>query len=252
MKICVCIPSYRRPIVETLNYLPFAKVFIDKTDEDEYKKQNTRADIHVCPDGVQGNTARIRNYILNTMFGEGYEAVCLVDDDMKGIYRFNVNGFYGYEKSLVEKDSFLTFIEANSEMCNEWGYKLWGINPTPDATAYRHYTPFSTTSFIGGPFNVHLNSKIRYDESLPLKEDYDLTIQHCSEYRGVLRLNAYHYMCKQAENRGGCAIFRTNKKEKEQFELLQKKWGSKIIKKDKVSKRAFDFNPIMHIPIKGV
>ena len=34
--------------------------------------------------------------------------------------------------------------------------------------------------------------------------------------------------------------------------LLQRKWGGKIVKKDKGSRRSFDFNPIIHIPIKGV
>lgn len=252
MKICICIPSYKRPEVETLKYIPSAIVFIDKLDEKEYREKNPKANVYVCPDGVQGNTARIRNYIISTMFEKGYDAVCLMDDDIKGLYRYNVKGIYGYEKTLVEADSFHDFLAMNSQLCLDWGYKLWGVNPTPDATAYRHYTPFSTVSFIGGPFNVHLNNPLRYDEKLPLKEDYDLTIQHCMTYRGVLRLNAYHYVCKQAENKGGCAFIRTNKKEKEQFELLQKKWGNKIVKSDKASKRGFDFNPIIYIPIKGV
>ena len=57
---------------------------------------------------------------------------------------------------------------------------------------------------------------------------------------------------KQAKQAGGCATYRTNEKEKEQFLLLQRKWGGKIVKKDKGSRRSFDFNPIIHIPIKGV
>jgi len=45
---------------------------------------------------------------------------------------------------------------------------------------------------------------------------------------------------------------RNTEKEREQFDRLQKKWGEKIITKDKSSKRGFDFNPIMKSPIRGV
>lgn len=69
---------------------------------------------------------------------------------------------------------------------------------------------------------------------------------------GVLRFNAYYYICKQAEQIGGCATYRNVGAEKRQFELLQRKWGSDIIKMDRSSKRGFDFNPIMKSPIKGV
>ena len=37
---------------------------------------------------------------------------------------------------------------------------------------------------------------------------------------------------KQSENVGGCATYRNMLREKEQFELLQKKWGSSIVKYD--------------------
>ena len=41
-------------------------------------------------------------------------------------------------------------------------------------------------------------------------------------------------------------------KEREQFFLLQKKWGKDIIRRDKKSSRSFDFNPIMRIPVKSI
>jgi len=252
MKIAVCCPSYKRPRVETLDYLPFCMVFVDNKEEKEYKEANNPKNIVACPDGVQGNLSRVRNYILDYCFENGYDAVAIVDDDMKGMYRFEANGVYGYEKKLIEAKSFKEFLQNNSRVCKEFGYKCWGVNCTDDKGAYRHYTPFSTTSYIGGPFSVHLKNEIRYDEALPLKEDYDITLQHCKKYRGCLRFNMYFYAVKQAENTGGCAVYRTNKKEIEQFNLLQKKWGSKIVKKDTASKREYDFNPRIRVPIKGV
>ena len=51
---------------------------------------------------------------------------------------------------------------------------------------------------------------------------------------------------------GGCATYRNLQREKEQFKLLQDKWGNKIIKKDKNSKKNYDINPILKSPILGV
>ena len=91
-----------------------------------------------------------------------------------------------------------------------------------------------------------------------MKEDYDIAIQHLNKYRGILRLNGYHYVCEQSTNKGGCATIRNRKREKEQFELLQKKWGGVIVKIDRSNKgrsdkeKLFDYNPIIKVPIKGI
>ena len=117
----------------------------------------------------------------------------------------------------------------------------------------REYTPLAFTAYIGGPFQVHLKeSELRYDEDLPLKEDYDMTLQHLWKYGGCLRVNYAHYDVKQAEQEGGCATYRNLEREKEQFWALMKKWGKDVIRRDKSSSRSFDFNPVMRSPIKGV
>ncbi len=64
-----------------------------------------------------------------------------------------------------------------------------------------------------------------YDEALPLKEDYDMTLQQLNLERVILRLNAYHYVCKQSVNEGGCASYRNREREKQQIEALRQKVG---------------------------
>ena len=260
MKISVCCPSYKRPYVETLEYLPFCKVWVDNKEYEDYIKANPGFEKNIVsvPDGIQGNVSRIRNYILDEEFKNGAEVVCLVDDDLKGIYHFEVENGYGYTEKKVKTEEFLDFIENGTIMCKEINFKLWGVNLNKDALNYKHNLPFNTKSIILGPFSCHLkDSTIRYDEKIPLKEDYDLAIQHLNKYRGILRFNKYHYNCKQSKQAGGCATYRNRDKEKEQLDLLIKKWGSKIVKKDKTNKGKKekmyeDYNPIVHIPIKGV
>ena len=263
-EIAICCPSFKRPYVETLKYLPFCKIYVAPEEYENYLEfnQKYKDNIVKCQKGIQGNVSRIRNYILDTEFGNGADIVCIVDDDLKAIEHFEMSEdkTYAYEKVKVKTEEFIDFIYRYSMLCYQWGFKMWGVNINSDTMSFRHYTPFSTNSVVLGVFGCFLKGmECRYDEALPLKEDYDLFIQNCNKYRGVLRLNGYHYNCRQSEQKGGCAIYRNMEKEKEQFELLQKKWGSNIVRLDtsnkgrsKKNRKYIDYNPIIKIPIKGI
>ena len=255
MKVSVCIPSYHRPEVETKYYLPFAKVYVDPDEYKEYVKFNQDMEIKKCRKGVQGNVSRVRNYIFKQEFGSGADVVCIIDDDLEGIYFWE-----GNERVFVETRDFLNFVKKFSQVAKDMGVYFWGINIVKDKIAYRECTPFSFINFIGGPFQCFLKgNECYYDNRLYLKEDYDMTIQQLNRYRKVLRINKYHYICKQSEQEGGCAAQRNMEAEKEQFDLLQRKWGADIVREDrairhnlKKDKRYFDYNPIIKVPIKGV
>lgn len=256
MDIRVCIPSYKRPVVETLKYIPFAKVFVDVGEEEEYKKMNPDGNIIGVPKGVQGNLCRIRNYILDEEFKDGADVVVIVDDDMKGIYQWQ-----NTKKQLIPTEEVDFFLQKYSQMAKDMGVYFWGMNINQDKQVYREYTPFSTTSYIGGPFQAFMKgSPLRYDERLSLKEDYDMTLQQLNEYRKVLRVNSHFYVVKQSEQSGGCASQRNYLEEERQLKLLQRKWGSKIVKMDNAdrshnltkTKSRIDYNPIIKVPIKGV
>lgn len=263
-EIAICCPSYKRPYVETLKYLPFCKVYVAPEEYENYLEFNPKYKDNIvkCPKGIQGNVSRIRNYILDTEFENGADIVCIVDDDLKAIEHFEMSedGAYAYEKIKVKAEEFVDFVYRYSMLCYQWGFKMWGVNINSDTMSFRHYTPFSTNSVVLGVFGCFLKGmECRYDEALPLKEGYDLFIQNCNKYRGVLRLNGYHYSCRQSEQKGGCAMYRNMEREKEQFEMLQKKWGSKIVRldtsnkgKSKKDRKYIDYNPIIKIPIKGI
>lgn len=227
MKISINCPSYKRPYVETLEYLPYCKVWVAEREYEEYLAANKGFEKNIIsvPNEVQGNLCRIRNYILDKELPNN-DVVLIIDDDMKQIYRYEPIGTYGYNKVPVTADELLTMIEHYSYLCAEFGFLYWGIMCNSDALSYRQTTPFSTVSYIGGPFQCFLHGNVlRYDERLPLKEDYDMTLQNCNLYRGCLRVNKYSYDCKQSQQVGGCATYRNFKRETEQLQLLKKKWG---------------------------
>ena len=246
MKVKIYAPSYRRPqksITQTL--YPSVKLVVKESEADEYLENDN--DIIVCPDSAQGNVSRIRNWILDNLYDDA-DCVVIIDDDSHGIGRW-----MNQKKYIFNDDQLNNFMSKSAYLCDQFGFKHWGVNCIPDGRAYREYTPFSFVKYIGSPFSGHLkDSAIRYDEDLPLKEDYDITSQHVYKYGGALRINYAHYEVKQAEQEGGCATYRNLEKEREQFFLLQKKWGKDIIRRDKKSSRSFDFNPIMRIPVKSI
>ena len=262
LKIVIACPSYRRPKVKSFALFGGnLSVYVDEGEADEYRAANGRfADrIIAVPKGVQGNVARIRNYILDDcLVKQGADVVCICDDDMNSIGRFSG----GNGRTKLTTDELPPFIARYTWLCREMGFRMWGVNLNADKQCYREYSPFSTLSPVLGPFACFLSGmECRYDEALPLKEDYDMCLQNLNEYRGVLRVNAYSYVCEQSTNIGGCAAMRNQRRELEQLKLLQRKWGSRIVKMDKadkchksmkVRKGTIDYNPIILVPIKGI
>lgn len=246
MKVKIFAPSYKRPekSITQINY-PEVKLVVRESEAEEYRKNGN--EIIVCPDSAQGNLCRVRNWILDNLYDDA-DCIVILDDDCKYIGRYENQKNYKFNSEELAE-----FCESISILCKDLDYKFWGINIKVDKSFYREYTPFGFLQYIGGPFQAHLkDSEIRYDENLPLKEDYDITLQHIQKYDGCLRINYAHYDVKQAEQTGGCATYRNLQKEKEQFFDLQRKWGKDVIVRDKASKRSFDFNPIIKVPIKGV
>lgn len=246
MKVKFFAPSYKRPekSITQIHY-PDVKIVVRESEAEEYRANGN--DIVVCPDSAQGNLCRVRNWILDNLYDDA-DCIVIIDDDCSYIGRWEEQSQIKFNMNDLQE-----FCENIANITKEMGFHFWGLNCVTDKGAYREYTPFGTLQYIGGPFQAHLKtSDVRYDEELPLKEDYDITLQHIHKYKGCLRVNFAHYNVKQAEQEGGCATYRNLDKEKQQFFALQRKWGKDVIKRDKQSKRSFDFNPIMKTPIKGI
>lgn len=256
MRVSINCPSYKRPKVETLEYLTDCKVWVAENEYADYVKQNDPKNIIKVDNSIQGNVCRIRNHIIKEEIKNGYDVVCIVDDDLKGVYYWEK-----LKDHKVENKNFKNFLIKYTILAQDIGAKLWGINVNKDKQVYREYSPFSTVSYLGAPFQVFLkDNNCWYDERLPLKEDYDMTLQQLNRNRVALRVNKYYYNVKQSEQSGGCASYRNYKEEKRQLELLQKKWGKDIVKVDqsnrshnlKKKKTKIDYNPVIKPPIKGI
>jgi hypothetical protein len=86
MKVLFFAPSYKRPekSITQITY-PFIKLVVKESEAQEYI--NNGNDIVIVPNEAQGNLCRIRNYILDNFFDDA-DCLILLDDDCKGIYRW--------------------------------------------------------------------------------------------------------------------------------------------------------------------
>ena len=185
-------PSYKRANgVLTQRLYPETEIVIAEHEYNEYKK--TVKNIIVCPDEIQGNISRVRNWIKNNLMTK--DVIVMIDDDNMGI------GVWQKQKyKILSQHELNEFCENISIMTNDYGFKAFGINCVIDKGAYMEHTPFSTNKFIGAPFHgIFKDNELNYDEEIPLKEDYDWTLQNLYKYKGVLRVNYASYNVKQAE-----------------------------------------------------
>lgn len=243
MKVAYYSPSWKRAgRVKTRDFMPWVTLVVDEGEADEYREKHGEP-ILVCPKGVQGNIARVRNYIL-----EHSESDCIVmiDDDCTGI------GYHEQrEQHWLRGEALRAFFVNAFVMTEEAGTKLFGFVTQQDPKFYKENTPFSFLSVTLGPCLGIIRSGLRYDERLPLKEDYDFWLQHMHRFHRVLRFNKYFYVVGHISNPGGVTSHRTFQREIEQNRLLQKKWGRKVVRFHQ-TRRKRSLNPVVKVPLRGI
>jgi hypothetical protein len=239
-------PSYKRSFgVKTHLIIPNVIYCVHEFESEDYKEKGFN--IIVMPDDIRGNIARVRNWIKDNLIKD---KGIIIDDDIEAIKIWDIKE----DKPILKDVNVNEFIEKGFDLCEQFGCSLWGVNILGDKGSYREYTPFSLNNTVSGSFMGFLNNDLIFDETIPLKEDYDFCIQTLNKYRKLLRLNYAHLIKKDHKNKGGCADYRTTTKEKEQMDLFIKKWGSNIVRVDKKkeNKKNNDINPVVNIPIKGI
>jgi len=243
-------PSYKRADgLLTHRILPSTIYCVHSFEAEAYRDKGVR--VLELPDETRGNIARVRNWLVSWAIARGEDQILLLDDDIAKLGCFyRTTG----ADSLVG-DEAEEKVEHCFRVAEDWGVALWGVNCVSDKGGFREYTPFSCKSYCTASFHglsLKRLGKVRYDERLPLKEDYDICLQLLNRDRKILRFNFLHLAKDDHGNQGGCAMYRNIEKERQQMALLMGKWGSSIVREDKKSRELCDINPIMRVPIGGV
>ena len=233
----IYIPSKGRAgEVSTLGLVKKATLVVPVEEVEEYKKYyGDRAEILGC--NKKGITST-RNWILDNA---DVNQIVMIDDDAVGVKLMG--------KKEVFKNNWLLdiVIDRMFLLTKEWGLKCWGLSQASDPKFYRAYSPFSTLSVIASNIIGIIRTGLRFDERFVVKEDFDFSLQQMYYYRGVLRDNRFWLVVKHLTNKGGCVSYRTQEVENKSIELLERKWGKKVVKRT----RAHNMMKII-VPLHGI
>ena len=219
-------PSYKRANIAISHKLfkPEHFSYVVREEEMEaYRMSFPDVDLIAVPEGKVTNLTNTRNWILDNTPENKYHIQ--IDDDMKAV------AWIFKRKPMALDINHLHHIICNMfEMTEDMGLHMWGMNCVEDPMAYRTSKPFHFNRVCLGPWQAFIKTELRYDEVLYLKEDYDFFLQHMHRDGRIFRANYLHYRVDHQKLAGGCQMYRTEEKERAQNRLLEKKWGSKIVR----------------------
>lgn len=157
-----------------------------------------------------------RNRALDDGHGDG-ATVVMTDDDLVRAASCPANGINTTEALAVPE-----LVRTLADHTAEHG-ALYGGTP-PTANAFFSRRPHTTTGFVRDGLTVHRPNPIRYDPQLPIKIDYDMTLQHLAAHGIALRCDHLLVWYRQRQrNRGGCD-WRTADVEDACAAYLRAKW----------------------------
>lgn len=169
-----------------------------------------------------GNLIDSRNMALDLAFKREMNCVQL-SDDLKGVRRAHDKHSRNCTKLTVAEA-----IELLSREIDKSEAKLAGVAPTSNPYFFNPKKPVRDAHFIVGDFIFIARSDPRFDTEMTLKEDYDFTLEHITQYGAVARCDFILAEFQHRTNAGGAVAYRTSKLEKKNIDYLKTKWGDLI------------------------
>lgn len=212
----VAIPSKGRASkVRSLAVLPSATLYVPKLEAAAYRKAGAKTVVEV-PDLVRGITAT-RNWILKNTKDR---RVVMIDDDVRA------HGFTRlYERHAVheplDETTWLGEFVKLFEMTAQLGFRIWGVRTDSATRAAYPYFPFRFRSYVTASCMGIINDgRTRFDETFPVKEDYELCARCIVEDGGVLNAQYLFWQNTHYHDPGGCHDYRTETMERDCIKRL--------------------------------
>jgi hypothetical protein len=177
----------------------------------------SRAGVHAEPIGSATSVAKARNAALEAAF-EHYATCIMLDDDLTRL-RWALKPGTNSVRELAFEDAATHIVHSLAE---EPTCRLAGANSTDNAYFVRK--AFSTRLFIPTAFMVVEPNPLRFDEQLPMREDYDYCCQHIEKFGSALRCNRVLPSFTYKTNSGGMQEHRTEETSERSIEILTAKW----------------------------
>lgn len=217
----ICIPTYNRPELKTYplacSIVGEENVFVFFHNAEDREKYAPNIRNAVITNKDRGN-AQARNSILE-YFPEGEEIV-MMDDDITEISKMVFNRLY-----RLNAESIRAQFEICFELCRQNKVYLWGVYPVNDAF-YMKTKISNKCLMIGWIMGIVIN-KLRFDETLYSKVDYDYGLQNILMYKKIARFD--YLTCNAKINtKGGLDFMYGTELQKQSYELFLKKWAGYV------------------------
>lgn len=250
----IVIPSYKRwNSLVGKEYFREAQYCVPRSQVKQYATVLSRDRLIVIPDQEDGNIAKKRNWILKNVA----RPVCMIDDDVRSLLYMEGRSrekamFISFRK--MPSEWIMEVLEHYTRVAREFGAKMWGVSQRTagDEREYKEWRPFSLTNITLGPFQVHLDHDLLFDERMGSKDDYDMALQQLNRFGMLLRVEKLAYDCDHGINSGGIVSMRTREREEKYCRAIMDKWGQRIIKYKLPGEKMGDLlNGSVKVPIKG-
>lgn len=217
MPYIVCCISARRPMNVPVIEQHFAqdKVtwFVPSEDAYDYRSLATGPVVSVSDAPGRYGLTIARNMALERAKG----GACIqTSDDLKGFQRLQEGAKRGAVPATWPqvREALLGALEGGE-------VHLAGLPPTANPFFSKPGTK-EKAFIIGDLFAA--TGDCRFDETLPLKEDYDFTCRHLEKYGRVARVGDFLAEYSHYKNRGGAVSYRTEQLEAETCARLLERW----------------------------
>lgn len=199
-------------------YMPTAKLFVPANERGAYEAVE-RNSVVAVPNEVRGITAT-RNWILDWAQERDESQVVMIDDDLRAAGWVKLHAHNAEHQKLSWQEMVAEW-ERLFEVAEDTGYRIWGLATDGATRSIYPYAPFVWRTYVTAScMGIRNDTGIRFDESFPVKEDYELTLRCIKEDGGVVGCRYMYWQNKHWEDEGGCKAYRTQEMEDEAIRRL--------------------------------
>lgn len=198
-------------------------LFVPETEGDAYVRAYPDNAVVAVPSSVRGITAT-RNWILDFAIECGDPYVTFVDDDVITVGWVKLYVDRGRPQKLTPAEVSREFSVLH-DLAEQMGFTVWGAATQAALRSVYPYRPLIFRTYVTAScMGMRADRGIRFDESFPVKEDYELCLRMIRDEGGVLGARYFHWQNEHWGTEGGCKDYRTVEMEEAAIARLQERY----------------------------
>jgi glycosyltransferase involved in cell wall biosynthesis len=236
----IAIPSKGRAgMTTTQNILRrYGTFFVPENEVNLYRNINQVVGVPVA---VRGITAT-RNWILDNADDEW---VVFIDDDVKTAGWIQLNETRGIYKKMRDERFWIDEFVRAFDITTQMGWKVWGVKTESALRSTYPYKPLLFRTYVTAScMGIVNDGTYRFDESYPVKEDYEMCLRHIVEFGGILGIRYCHWQNEHWTTEGGCKDYRTIELERQAIKRLARQYPGMI---QKAKRKANEFTISLNV-----